>query len=250
MAIASLNDLLAALRTFHLLDARQLEQLSAAISNPNIDPRSVLQKLIQQGWLTPYQVNQLSQGKSSELLLGSYVLLERLGEGGMGTVLERDWPALPTTSRRHLALAPGDFVPGDEPLERLIISRAPGTTGHPISVPHHPRAIRCYEPLVEVALERHGARPRFDAHSVACAAWCQRPGNCLTSRRLLSPWFGWTIQPLIHLTRHHETAWLGRFERPLRPLILAIRNDGGRKSLHVIRTFAVRFGSSCANNST
>jgi phenylacetate-CoA ligase len=82
--------------------------------------------------------------------------------------LERDWPALPTTSRHDLAVAPWEFVPDDEPLDRLIIYRTAGTTGHPISVPHHPLAIRCYEPMLEFALERHGARPRFDAHSVAC----------------------------------------------------------------------------------
>jgi phenylacetate-CoA ligase len=82
--------------------------------------------------------------------------------------LERNWAMLPTTSRLDLALAPWDFVPDDEPLDRLIIYRTAGTTGHPIAVPHHPLAIRCYEPLLEFALERHGARPRFDAHSVAC----------------------------------------------------------------------------------
>lgn len=85
-----------------------------------------------------------------------------------GLDLERDWAALPTTSRLDLALAPWDFVPDGEQLERLIIYRTAGTTGHPIVVPHHPLAIRCYEPLIEFALERHGARPRFDADSVAC----------------------------------------------------------------------------------
>jgi phenylacetate-CoA ligase len=82
--------------------------------------------------------------------------------------LERDWTAIPTTSRRDLALAPWDFVPDDEPLDRLVIFRTAGTTGHPISVPHHPVAIRSYEPLIELALERHGARPALDARTVAC----------------------------------------------------------------------------------
>jgi phenylacetate-CoA ligase len=85
-----------------------------------------------------------------------------------GLDLQRDWAALPTTSRHDLALVPWEFVPDDEPLDRLVIYRTAGTTGHPITVPHHPLAIRCYEPLLEFALERHGARPSFDAHSVAC----------------------------------------------------------------------------------
>ena len=46
-----------------------------------------------------------------------------------GLDLERDWSALPTTSRLDLALAPWDFVPDAEPLDRLIIYRTAGTTG-------------------------------------------------------------------------------------------------------------------------
>jgi phenylacetate-CoA ligase len=84
-----------------------------------------------------------------------------------GVDLERDWDILPTTSRADLAERPWDFVPDDEPLDRLIIYRTAGTTGHPITVPHHPLAVRCYEPMIEFALERYKARPQFDAHSVA-----------------------------------------------------------------------------------
>jgi phenylacetate-CoA ligase len=82
--------------------------------------------------------------------------------------IERDWHTLPTTSRVNLALRPWEFVPDDQPLERLIIYRTAGTTGHPVSIPHHPVAVRCYEPMIEFALERHGARVEFDSQSVAC----------------------------------------------------------------------------------
>jgi phenylacetate-CoA ligase len=82
--------------------------------------------------------------------------------------LERAWASLPTTSRADLAIAPWELVPADQPLERMVIYRTAGTTGHPITVPHHPIAIRLYEPLLEEALRRHGARPGFHAGEVAC----------------------------------------------------------------------------------
>jgi phenylacetate-CoA ligase len=85
-----------------------------------------------------------------------------------GAKLADRWAELPTTSRIDLAVRPWEFVPDDAPLDRLIIYRTAGTTGHPISVPHHPLAVRCYEPMLEFALERHGLTPRFDARSVAC----------------------------------------------------------------------------------
>src|SRR5262249_18362011 len=82
--------------------------------------------------------------------------------------LARDWAAVPTTSRADLARVPWDFVPDDEPLDRLIIYRTAATTGHPITRPHPPPAVRCYEPMLEFALRHHGADPTFDADSVAC----------------------------------------------------------------------------------
>ena len=45
-------------------------------------------ELVQRGWLTPYQVNHLFQGKENQLTLGSYVLLEKISEGVMGDVFK------------------------------------------------------------------------------------------------------------------------------------------------------------------
>jgi phenylacetate-CoA ligase len=85
-----------------------------------------------------------------------------------GADLERDWDSLPTTSRADVALRAWEFVPDDQALDRLIIYRTAGTTGHPVSVPHHPVAVRCYEPMIDFALERHGVAVETNADSVAC----------------------------------------------------------------------------------
>src|SRR5271166_5572598 len=81
----ALSSLLDALRQFKLLTAAQLKELENLPSSI-ADPKALAKELMQRKWLTPYQANLLLQGKGKELLLGSYVLLERLGEGGMGQV--------------------------------------------------------------------------------------------------------------------------------------------------------------------
>jgi len=80
-------DLLNLLRAHRLLEADRLEQI-ARVSGRYSDPRALAKDLIQRGWLTAFQVNKLLQGKGKDLVLGQYVLLERLGQGGMGEVFK------------------------------------------------------------------------------------------------------------------------------------------------------------------
>lgn len=82
---ASVNDLIDVLRRSALLNAVQVNELVRARL---AEPRALGRDLLQRGWLTPYQVNQLLQGRGLELVLGPHQLLERLGEGGAGQVFK------------------------------------------------------------------------------------------------------------------------------------------------------------------
>jgi serine/threonine protein kinase len=81
-------ELLDALGHYQVLSAAQLAETNGEWKANGPDSRVLARTLLQRGWLTPYQVNQLLQGRGQELLLGPYLLLERLGEGGAGQVFK------------------------------------------------------------------------------------------------------------------------------------------------------------------
>jgi Leucine-rich repeat (LRR) protein/tRNA A-37 threonylcarbamoyl transferase component Bud32 len=52
------------------------------------DTRLLAQELVKQGKLTRFQAQMLCQGKTRGLVLGSYAVLDKLGQGGMGMVFK------------------------------------------------------------------------------------------------------------------------------------------------------------------
>src|SRR5262245_50237482 len=74
------------LESVGVLSAAQLSDIRRSMAAA--DSRSVAGQLLKQGWLTAYQANQLLSGRGSHLTLGPYLLLERLGTGGMGEVFK------------------------------------------------------------------------------------------------------------------------------------------------------------------
>ncbi|MGE3808074.1 MAG: serine/threonine-protein kinase, partial [Gemmataceae bacterium] len=87
MAKSPASEFVAAVRQSQVLEPDQLDELAALAAKVN-DPRELARQAMKHNWLTPYQVNQISLGKGSDLVLGQYLLLERLGEGGMGQVFK------------------------------------------------------------------------------------------------------------------------------------------------------------------
>src|ERR1700691_2273789 len=71
------------LRTRSILRPGQVDQLTAEPESENADPQSLAELLLSRGWLTRYQADQLLHADGQNLIVGPYVLLELLGEGGM-----------------------------------------------------------------------------------------------------------------------------------------------------------------------
>src|ERR1700722_17691470 len=85
MSVATVADFLDALLALPLLDDAQQKQV-AALREQYPDIKALGQELIRHGVLTSFQANQITRGSGSELVLDQYVLIDLLGQGGMGAV--------------------------------------------------------------------------------------------------------------------------------------------------------------------
>jgi tRNA A-37 threonylcarbamoyl transferase component Bud32 len=82
-------DLLELLRHYVVLRQVQLADIERSVSSGHYgDSHQLARDLLDRGWLTPYQVNQLLVGRCAELTVGPYLVLERLGAGGAGQVFK------------------------------------------------------------------------------------------------------------------------------------------------------------------
>jgi serine/threonine-protein kinase len=88
MPIDSIPSLVKALRESRSLRPAQLEEVSRTLQAQFRNPRLLARELLDRGWLTAYQLNQIFLGRGGDLTMGPYVLLHRIGEGGMGQVFK------------------------------------------------------------------------------------------------------------------------------------------------------------------
>jgi eukaryotic-like serine/threonine-protein kinase len=86
MSIDSTDSLLESLRASKLFAAEGLESLAADLAALGADPEVWMKKLVDDGRLTAYQLRKVVNGRAADLFLGPYVILDKLGEGGMGKV--------------------------------------------------------------------------------------------------------------------------------------------------------------------
>ena len=73
---------------------------TAAIPLETTLPEAVAKQLVRSGHLTRFQAQLALSGKASSLVIGSYVVLEKIGQGGMGQV----YKARHKTMKREVAL--------------------------------------------------------------------------------------------------------------------------------------------------
>ena len=87
MAMLSPSELLDWLGQNQFLSALQADALRPLL--PTFpDSLAIARELMRRDWLTAYQVNQIMQGKHEQLVLSSYRLRERIGEGAMGQIFK------------------------------------------------------------------------------------------------------------------------------------------------------------------
>jgi serine/threonine protein kinase/WD40 repeat protein len=87
MSYATAADLLADLRALQILAPGFLKE-AARLEEEFADPRKLALAFVERQWLTLFQANMLLEDRAAELVVGSYALLARIGEGGMGEVFK------------------------------------------------------------------------------------------------------------------------------------------------------------------
>jgi serine/threonine protein kinase len=136
MAVA-ISDIVRIFSEVPLLEPSQQAELER-LQQRSADPKALMQTLVQRGWLTSFQANCILKGQAASLRLGPFVILDRLGEGGMGQVFKARHAGLGRVVA--LKVLRPELVPDSESVSRFY--REITLAGQ---LPEHPNLIRAYD---------------------------------------------------------------------------------------------------------
>jgi serine/threonine protein kinase len=88
MPIRTIDDLIEALQRSDLLSPSRMDALVMNLRVGFVDPTALAEDLVLKRWLTMYQARELFRGRTRGLYLSKYLLLERLGAGGMAVIFK------------------------------------------------------------------------------------------------------------------------------------------------------------------
>jgi eukaryotic-like serine/threonine-protein kinase len=83
---AKLAAFVEAVRASKLLKPADWEAFAQSADADDAEPEALAREIVQKGMLTAYQAKALWKGRGANLFLNQYVLMDKLGEGGMGEV--------------------------------------------------------------------------------------------------------------------------------------------------------------------
>ncbi len=86
MSVVSSGSLMDVLRDTGLLSREQQHELVRLANGRCNEARPLAKLMVQRGWLTIFQINQILAGRGSQLVVGPYHIMDRLGQGGLSSV--------------------------------------------------------------------------------------------------------------------------------------------------------------------
>ncbi|HKB38472.1 MAG TPA: protein kinase [Gemmataceae bacterium] len=130
--------LLEALREYRLLEEEQLNRLALEVRAHALDAEPLATELRRRGLLTAFQAEQLLAGRAADLVLGTkYVLLDKLGEGGMGAVYKARHRI--TRGVRAVKLIRSEYLTSKDAVQRFFLE------AQAAEKLNHPNIIRAYD---------------------------------------------------------------------------------------------------------
>jgi len=126
----TIDELLDVIRKSALIESAKLSAFTTTHTAGFESPKAMCRTLQAEGYLTPFQIEQLLRGKYRGFFLGKYKILDRIGLGGMGQVFLAEHASM--RRRTAIKVLPPERAKNPFSRERFLReARAAGRLDHP-----------------------------------------------------------------------------------------------------------------------